>query len=52
MFENWMLKEIFLPKEGDGELTVLWRKLHTKVLHDLCSSSNITRLINHVGRGG
>jgi hypothetical protein len=39
MFENWMLRRIFGPKEWE-ELGG-WGKLHNEKLHNLCSSSNI-----------
>jgi hypothetical protein len=43
VFENRVLKRIFGPKRDD--VTGEWRKLHNEELHDLCSSSNIVRVI-------
>jgi hypothetical protein len=34
---------VFGPKRD--EVTGQWRRLHTEELHDLCSSSNIIRVI-------
>jgi hypothetical protein len=43
VFENRVLRRIFGPK-GD-EVTVEWRKLHNKELHDLYSSPSIIRIM-------
>ena len=58
MLENRVLRRIFGRKRD--EVTGEWRKLHYEELNDLCSSSNIVRLINsrrmrwagHVARMG
>jgi hypothetical protein len=58
VFENRVLRRIFGPKRD--ELTGEWRKLHTEKLHDLYSSTDITRQIKsrrvrwagHVARMG
>jgi len=41
-FENSVLCKIFGPKKGD--VTMDWRKLHNKYLHELQSSPNIMRV--------
>ena len=38
MLKNGALRERFGPKKED--ITVYWRKVHNKVLHDLFSSTN------------
>jgi hypothetical protein len=43
VFENRVLRRIFGPNRD--EVTVEWRKLHNKVLHDLYSSPSIIRII-------
>jgi hypothetical protein len=43
MFENRVLKSIFMPKRD--EVTGKWRKLHNEELHDLHPSPNILRVI-------
>jgi hypothetical protein len=43
MFENWMLRRIFVPKRD--EVTGGWRKLHNEELHNLYSSPSIIRMI-------
>jgi hypothetical protein len=43
MFENRVLRRIFGPRRF--EVTGGWRKLHIEELSDLCSSSNIIRII-------
>jgi hypothetical protein len=43
VFENRVLRRIFGPKRD--EVTVEWRKLHNKELHDLYSSPSIIRII-------
>jgi hypothetical protein len=43
VFENRVLRRIFGPKRD--EVTGEWRKLHSKELHDLYSSSVIIRII-------
>jgi hypothetical protein len=43
VFENRVLKRIFGPKRV--EVTVEWRKLHNKELHDLYSSPSIIRIV-------
>jgi hypothetical protein len=43
VFENSVLRRIFGPKRD--EVTGGWRKLHRKKLHNLYSSSRVTRLI-------
>jgi hypothetical protein len=43
VFENRMLRRIFGPKRD--EVTGEWRRLHNEELYDLCSSSNIIRVI-------
>jgi hypothetical protein len=43
VFENRVLRRIFGPKRK--EVTGIWRKLHNRELHDLYSSSNITKVI-------
>ena len=58
MSENRVLSRMFGRKRD--EVTGEWRKLHYEELNDLCSSSNIVRLINsrrmswagHVARMG
>jgi hypothetical protein len=43
VFENRVLRKIFGPKREKvkGE----WRKLHIEELHDLYTSTNVTRII-------
>jgi hypothetical protein len=43
MFENRVLRRIFVPKrdEAIGD----WRKLHNEELHNLYSSSSVSRMI-------
>jgi len=43
MFENRALRRMFGPKRD--EVTGEWRNLHREELNDLCSSPNITRVI-------
>ena len=43
VFENKVLRRIFGPKRE--KVTGEWRKLHFEELHDLCSSTNVIRLI-------
>jgi hypothetical protein len=43
VFENRVLRRIFGPKID--EVTGEWRKLHNEVLHNLCSSPNIIRMV-------
>jgi hypothetical protein len=43
VFENRALRRIIKPKRK--ELTRGWRKLHNEELHNLCSSSDIIRMI-------
>jgi hypothetical protein len=43
VFENKVLRRIFGPKKD--EVTGGWRKLHTKELRDLYSSSSVIRII-------
>jgi hypothetical protein len=43
VFEDRMLRRIFGPKRD--EVTGDWRKLHSEELNDLCSSTNIVRII-------
>ena len=43
MFENRVLKKTFGP--NSDEVTWEWRKLHNDELNDLCSSTNIVRVI-------
>jgi hypothetical protein len=43
VFENRVLRRIFGPKKD--EVTVEWRKLHNKELHDLYSLPSIIRII-------
>jgi hypothetical protein len=43
VFENRVLRRIFGPRRR--EVTVGWRKLHSKELHDLYSSPSIIRII-------
>jgi hypothetical protein len=58
VFENRVLRRIFGPKRD--KVTVEWRKLHNKELHDLNSSPSIIRIIKsrrmrwagHVARMG
>jgi hypothetical protein len=58
VFENRVQRRIFEPKRD--EVTGEWRKLHNEELHDLYSSSSITRIIKarrkrwagHVARMG
>jgi hypothetical protein len=55
VFENRVLRKIFGPKRD--EETGGWRKLHNKELHNLCSSSSVTksrwmRWAGHVARMG
>jgi hypothetical protein len=42
-FENRVLRRVFGPKRD--EVTVEWKKLHNKELHDLYSSPSIIRII-------
>jgi hypothetical protein len=42
VFENRVLRRIFGPKRD--EVTVEWRELHNKELHDLYSSPSIIRI--------
>jgi hypothetical protein len=42
MFENRMLRSIFVPKRD--EVTGEWRKLHDDELHNLYSSPTIVRV--------
>jgi hypothetical protein len=48
VFENRVLRRIFGPKRD--EVTVEWRKLHNKELHDLYCSPNLVRVIKHIMR--
>ena len=57
MFENRVLKMAFGLKSD--EVTWEWKKLHNEELNDLCSSTNIVRVIKsrvgwarHVARMG
>jgi hypothetical protein len=58
VLENRVLRRIFGPKRD--EVTGEWRRLHKEELNDLCSSSNIIRVIKsrrmrwagHVARMG
>jgi hypothetical protein len=58
VFENRVLRRMFGPKSD--EVTVEWRKLHNRELHDLYSSPSIIRIIKsrrkrwagHVARMG
>jgi len=43
MFENMVLRRIFVPRRG--EVTGEWRRLHNEELNDLYSSPNIVRVI-------
>jgi hypothetical protein len=43
VFENKVSRRLFGPKNDD--VTGEWRKLHNEELHDLCSSTNIERVI-------
>jgi len=43
VFENRVLKKTFGPKSD--EVTWEWRKLHNEEINDLCSSTNIVRVI-------
>jgi hypothetical protein len=43
VFENRVLRRIFGAKRD--EVTGGWRKLHVEELHNLCSSTNIVRVI-------
>jgi hypothetical protein len=43
VFENRLLKSIFVPKRG--EVTREWRKLHNEELNDLYCSPNIVQVI-------
>jgi hypothetical protein len=43
VFENRVLRRTFGPKRD--EMTAGLRKLHNEKLHNLCSSSNIIRMI-------
>jgi hypothetical protein len=43
VFENRVLRRIFRSKRD--EVTVEWRKLHNKELHDLYSLPSIIRII-------
>ena len=43
MFENRVFRRIFGPKRD--EVTEEWRNLHNEVLNNLCSSTNIDRVI-------
>jgi hypothetical protein len=43
VFENRVLRRIFGPKRD--EVTVEWRKLYNKDLHNLYSSPNIVRVV-------
>ena len=43
MFENRVLRRVFGPKRGD--VTGDWRTLHNEEFNDLCSSSNVIRVI-------
>jgi hypothetical protein len=58
VFENRMLRRIFVPKKDDVKGD--WRKLHNEELHNLYSSPNAIRMIKtrrmrlagHVARMG
>jgi hypothetical protein len=58
VFENRVLRRIFGPKRD--ELTGGWRNLHNEELHDLYTSSSVSRmiksrrmrLVGHVARMG
>jgi hypothetical protein len=43
VFENRLLRTIFGPRRD--EMTVDWRKVHNKELHNLYSSPSIIRMI-------
>jgi hypothetical protein len=43
VFENRVLRRIFEQKRD--EMTGGWRKLHSEEIHNVCSSSNIIRMI-------
>jgi hypothetical protein len=43
MFENRMLRRIFVPKRG--EIIGGWRKLHNEELHNLYSLPDIIRMM-------
>jgi hypothetical protein len=43
VFENRVLRRIFGPRRDD--VTVEWRKLHNKELHNLYSSPSIIRMV-------
>ena len=43
VFENMVFRRIFGPRRD--EVTGEWRRLHNEELKDLCSSSNIVRVI-------
>jgi hypothetical protein len=48
--ENRVLGTMFWPKSD--EVGGHWRRLHNEKLHDLCSSSNIVRVIKSSEMGG
>jgi len=43
VFDNRVLRRIFEPKRN--EATEEWKRLHKEELYDLCSSTNVMRLI-------
>jgi len=47
--ENMVLRRIFEPKRN--EATEEWKRLHKEELYDLCSSTNIMRVIKQDGLG-